>query len=239
LSQRIANRHHQRMSAHIATPLIRLPQAVDGRAGPRPGPLSRALIALALVVGALLLADAARSVLPAGGLFLILLLPVLAVSTAMGARWGLLALVLGVLGSGLLVVVREHPWLTDPIDVVRLLLYVSIGGAIVSIASAPRSAERRAVLLPAPEADPLSEALTQRETQVLGLAARGLSTNEIAGRLYLSPNTVKSHLAHAYSKLGARNRAEAVVAALRVRAIDVDAPTPLERAPWASPDRGD
>jgi len=48
--------------------------------------------------------------------------------------------------------------------------------------------------------------LTPRELEVARLAAGGLSCREIAARLFLSVNTVKTHLEHVYDKLGARNR---------------------------------
>ena len=55
--------------------------------------------------------------------------------------------------------------------------------------------------------------LTQRETEVLRVAARGGSVNEIARELHLSPGTVRNHLSAAIGKTGARNRADAAAAA--------------------------
>jgi two-component system, NarL family, response regulator DesR len=52
--------------------------------------------------------------------------------------------------------------------------------------------------------------LTARETDVLAAAAGHDAISEIAGRLHLSPGTVRNHLSAAMQKLGARNRAEAV-----------------------------
>lgn len=52
--------------------------------------------------------------------------------------------------------------------------------------------------------------LTERETQVLLAAARGGSTGQIAGRVFLSEGTVRNHLSAAMGKLGAGSRAEAV-----------------------------
>jgi two-component system response regulator DesR len=57
--------------------------------------------------------------------------------------------------------------------------------------------------------------LTGRETDVLAAAAGHDAISEIAGRLHLSPGTVRNHLSAAMQKLGARNRAEAVQIAQR------------------------
>lgn len=56
--------------------------------------------------------------------------------------------------------------------------------------------------------------LTQRETEVISLAAEGRTNREIAGLLGISPLTVRKHLEHAYPKLGVGNR---TAAAARLR----------------------
>jgi DNA-binding NarL/FixJ family response regulator len=56
--------------------------------------------------------------------------------------------------------------------------------------------------------------LSERETEVLVLAARGLSDKRIAGQLHLASSTVKRHLANIYLKIGVGSRSEAVRMAL-------------------------
>lgn len=52
--------------------------------------------------------------------------------------------------------------------------------------------------------------LTERELEVLGLVAEGLTDAQVAGRLYLSPATVSWHLREVYRKLGVRSRTAAL-----------------------------
>jgi DNA-binding CsgD family transcriptional regulator len=56
--------------------------------------------------------------------------------------------------------------------------------------------------------------LTEREREVMTLAASGLETSEIGVRLFLSPETIKSHVHNAMTKLGAHTRAHAVAIGL-------------------------
>jgi DNA-binding NarL/FixJ family response regulator len=55
--------------------------------------------------------------------------------------------------------------------------------------------------------------ITEREREVLSLLAEGLSNDEIAARLYVSPLTTKTHVSHIMTKLNARDRAQLVVIA--------------------------
>ena len=52
--------------------------------------------------------------------------------------------------------------------------------------------------------------ITRRELEILELVARGMSNREIAGQLFVSENTVKTHCSRAFDKLGARRRTQAV-----------------------------
>ena len=58
--------------------------------------------------------------------------------------------------------------------------------------------------------------LSDREQEVLELLADGLGTSAIAGKLYMSESTAKTHIARIYQKLGATNRAQALVTAMRL-----------------------
>ena len=52
--------------------------------------------------------------------------------------------------------------------------------------------------------------ITRREMEILALVARGMSNREIAGKLFVSENTVKTHCSRAFDKLGAKRRTQAV-----------------------------
>lgn len=75
---------------------------------------------------------------------------------------------------------------------------------------AARSLVENATLPPVPGLD-----LTEREREVLALMVEGLSNTQIAGRLTVSPSTIKSHVSNILSKLGVASRTEAVTLALR------------------------
>jgi DNA-binding CsgD family transcriptional regulator len=83
----------------------------------------------------------------------------------------------------------------------------------------------REVLVPAPvdfmrDQDKLeSLGITPRELEILELIAEGLSNREIAARVYVSENTVKTHSSHVFDKLGARRRTQAVQLAKELRLI--------------------
>jgi DNA-binding NarL/FixJ family response regulator len=71
---------------------------------------------------------------------------------------------------------------------------------------------------------PAPPRLSGREEEVLSLLADGMGTGEIAGALYMSESTAKTHITHIYQKLGAANRAQALVAAMRLGLLDHASP---------------
>jgi NarL family two-component system response regulator LiaR len=86
----------------------------------------------------------------------------------------------------------------------RATLSTEVAQALVESANQP----------PAPGLD-----LTEREREVLALMIEGLNNTQIAGKLSVSPSTIKSHVSNILSKLGVASRTEAVTLALRSRLI--------------------
>ena len=66
------------------------------------------------------------------------------------------------------------------------------------------------------------EPLSVREREVLILAAKGLSSKEVASDLFISERTVQTHLASIYDKLGARNKTEALLLALKYGVVTLE-----------------
>lgn len=88
-----------------------------------------------------------------------------------------------------------------------------------------REVHRAEVLPPArsvrlPE-EPLTEPITAREREVLTLLAEGLTDRQIAEKLVIAENTAKNHVVNILAKLGASNRTQAVIVALRKRLLEV------------------
>lgn len=70
--------------------------------------------------------------------------------------------------------------------------------------------------------DFMPESLSAREREVLEFAARGLSSKEVAERLFISERTVQTHLASIYDKLGARNKTEAMLLSLKYGIVTLE-----------------
>ena len=102
---------------------------------------------------------------------------------------------------------------TDAAELIRAVRTVAAGDALLSPGVTRRLigefASRTKQARPVPGLDEL----TDREREVLTLIAAGLSNEQIAGQIYVSQSTVKTHAARAMMKLGARDRAQLVVLA--------------------------
>ena len=100
---------------------------------------------------------------------------------------------------------------TQPAELLHALRVVMGGDSLLSPA-VTRRLIGEFVARP-PDAVPAAgmEALTNREREVVALVARGLSNDEIAAAMVLSPTTAKTHVSRAMIKLGARDRAQLVV----------------------------
>jgi len=95
-------------------------------------------------------------------------------------------------------------------DLLSAIRVVARGDAVVAPSVTRRLLERYVGTAPVPSPVDL-DVLTEREREVLGLIARGLSNAEIAGHLFLTEGTVKTHVSRVLSKLGLRDRVQAVV----------------------------
>jgi DNA-binding NarL/FixJ family response regulator len=100
---------------------------------------------------------------------------------------------------------------TEPMELIHAVRVAARGDALIAPAITRRLIAEFAgrVTRPVPELS----ALTEREREVLSLIASGLSNEEIAERLVLSPATVKTHVSRILAKLAARDRAQLVVTA--------------------------
>ena len=98
-------------------------------------------------------------------------------------------------------------------DLVRAIRAAHAGRATLS-PEAAQALVKTANQPPAPGLD-----LTEREREVLALMVEGLNNTQIAGRLTVSPSTIKSHVSNILSKLGVASRTEAVTLALRNRMV--------------------
>jgi DNA-binding NarL/FixJ family response regulator len=104
---------------------------------------------------------------------------------------------------------------TEPADLLQAVRVVARGDALLSPSVTRRLITDLATrpAAPAPATGKVLSGLTEREREVMALVAGGLSNDEIAARLYLSPLTSKTHVSRIMTKLNARDRAQLVVMA--------------------------
>jgi DNA-binding NarL/FixJ family response regulator len=100
---------------------------------------------------------------------------------------------------------------TEPDELIRAVRAVANGEALLSPSVTRRLIAEFATRAKEPAGDSGLEHLTDREREVMALVAEGLSNEEIAERLFVSPATAKTHVSRAMTKLNARDRAQLVV----------------------------
>jgi DNA-binding NarL/FixJ family response regulator len=100
---------------------------------------------------------------------------------------------------------------TEPAELVHAVRAVAAGDALLSPGVTKRLVAEFAERAKGPQDTPELDALTEREREVMSLVAEGLSNEQIAERLVVSPATAKTHVSRAMVKLGARDRAQLVV----------------------------
>jgi DNA-binding NarL/FixJ family response regulator len=100
---------------------------------------------------------------------------------------------------------------TEPDELIHAVHAVAAGDALLSPGVTKRLVTEFATRAKAPTLAPEFDILTDREREVVRLVAEGLSNDEIAQRLVVSPATAKTHVSRAIIKLGARDRAQLVV----------------------------
>ncbi|HXF70456.1 MAG TPA: response regulator transcription factor [Thermoflexus sp.] len=105
-----------------------------------------------------------------------------------------------------------------PEDLIRGVRMVYAGRSVLD----PTVAERLMEELGRPEAEGEPERLTERELEVLRLAARGLTNRAIGFQLGISERTVHSHMINIFAKLGVSTRTEAVLKAIRLGWISLE-----------------
>jgi DNA-binding NarL/FixJ family response regulator len=100
---------------------------------------------------------------------------------------------------------------TPPEDLIAAVRVVAAGEALLSPSVTRRLIEAFARVPVAAPAPPLADPLTERESEVLVALASGASNAELALRLYISEETVRTHVKRVLHKLGLRDRAQAIV----------------------------
>jgi DNA-binding NarL/FixJ family response regulator len=100
---------------------------------------------------------------------------------------------------------------TKPPELLQAVRAVAAGDALLSPSVTRRLIREFATKTRDVPPAPALDALTEREREVMALAAEGLTNDEIAARLFMSPLTAKTHVSRAMVKLGARDRIQLVV----------------------------
>jgi DNA-binding NarL/FixJ family response regulator len=126
---------------------------------------------------------------------------------------------------------------TEPADLLQALRVVMRGDALLSPAVTRRLIGEFVARPPDAVAAAGMETLTNREREVVALVAHGMSNDEIADAMTLSPSTAKTHVSRAMIKLGARDRAQLVVFAYQTSLVSPRDPAPRSPSYWHRSDR--
>jgi DNA-binding NarL/FixJ family response regulator len=108
---------------------------------------------------------------------------------------------------------------TEPEELIHAVRVVARGDALLAPSITRRLISEFAARVTRPSAAPALDRLTDREREVLSLVAAGLSNDEIARELTLSPATAKTHVSRIMTKTGMRDRAQLVVLAYESGAV--------------------
>jgi DNA-binding NarL/FixJ family response regulator len=100
---------------------------------------------------------------------------------------------------------------TEPVELIHAVEAVAAGDALLSPSVTRRLIAEFATRAKEPRPSPQLNSLTDREREVMALVGEGLTNDEIATRLVVSPATAKTHVSRSMVKLGARDRAQLVV----------------------------
>jgi len=112
----------------------------------------------------------------------------------------------------------------DPTEVAAAVRQINAGHSLLSPAVASKLVSEFATMAKRTDERASRPKLTDRELEVLGLAADGLTNRQIGRRLHISENTVKNHMRNILEKLHLHSRMEAVLYAVREELIDLDSP---------------
>ncbi|GAA3382973.1 response regulator transcription factor [Cryptosporangium minutisporangium] len=102
---------------------------------------------------------------------------------------------------------------TEPAELIHAVRVIARGDALIAPAITRRLIGEFTARARHPDPGPRLRALTEREREVLVLVAEGLSNDQIAARLVLSPATAKTHVSRIMTKTGVRDRAQLVILA--------------------------
>ncbi len=107
-------------------------------------------------------------------------------------------------------------------EIINAIREVQSGESVLDPIVAKKLIERLVTNAKSSDRSKTKETLSQREIEVLRLAAKGMSNSEIASELFIAERTVKAHLTNIFNKMGVGSRTDAIVKSLREGVIILD-----------------